>query len=170
MFFARLKAWIIKGIFTGIGTLIVALIAHHYFGIKSPISISVSLPSFREDPAQEHARRAAEAKRQQDLQLTAIRHKQEQARAEEEAHRRRLEVERAAAEVEAMQRRRQDEIEAAARQRRAAAEAETYNRAQRIKAWRDANGGCDPPLRRQCMTVGSSGGGPRQVLGCTCVR
>jgi hypothetical protein len=42
--------------------------------------------------------------------------------------------------------------------------------AQRVKAWRDANGGSDPPMLRQCITVGSSGGGPRQVLGCTCVR
>lgn len=163
-------------IVTGIVGLVIAFIGKHVFGISHPwvnfspnIYISTPGPA-KPDPAQEHTRRAAEAKRRQDEQLTVIRHKQEQARAEAEAHRRALEVERAAAEVEAMRRRRQDDIEAAARQRRAAAEADTYARAQRVKAWRDANGGCDPPMRKQCMTVGSSGGGPRQVIGCTCIR
>jgi len=170
MFVARWKAWIIKGIFTGIGTLIVASIASHYLGIKSPISISVSLPSFREDPAQEAARRAAEAKRKQDEQLTAIRHRQEQVRAEQEAQRAKLELERAAAEAEAMQRRRVKDAEDAERSQREQREAEILERAERKQAWRRANGGCDPPMRQKCMTVGSSGGGPRQVLGCTCVR
>jgi hypothetical protein len=41
-------------------------------------------------------------------------------------------------------------------------------RLNRIQEWRKANGGCDPPMRRQCMTVGSSGGGPAQTLGCFC--
>ncbi|MFZ1102940.1 MAG: TIR domain-containing protein [Hyphomicrobiaceae bacterium] len=81
-----------------------------------------------------------------------------QEEAEAEVRRRRLEAERAAAELEAAQRR-----------RREAAEAERLERARRVQEWRKANGGCDPPLRRQCMTVGPTGGGPQETIGCVCM-
>ncbi len=154
-----------KLIATALIGLVLAMIGKYAFGINHPLfnfspNIYINTPSAsKPDPAQENARRAAEEKRRHDEQLAAIRRQEAEARATAEANRQRLEAERAAAEVEATR-----------QQQRQRAEAEMYARAQRVKAWRDANGGCDPPMRRQCMTVGSSGGGPRQVLGCTCVR
>jgi hypothetical protein len=65
---------------------------------------------------------------------------------------------------------RQIETEAAQRRARDVAEKDRAERARYIQEWRRANGGCDPPLRRQCMTVGSGGGGPQQTLGCVCSR
>jgi Caspase domain len=65
---------------------------------------------------------------------------------------------------------RQAETEAAQRRAREAAEKDRAEKARYIQEWRKANGGCDPPLRRQCMTVGPTGGGPTQSLGCVCSR
>ena len=149
----------------GVIGLLFALIGKHVFGVNHPWvnfspTINITAPtSAKPDPSQEDARRQLEIKRQQDERLAAIRRQEEQARAEAEAHRRQLEAARAA-----------EEAEAANRRIRQAREAEQHERAQRVQAWRNANGGCDPPMRKQCMTMGSSGGGPRQVLGCTCVR
>jgi hypothetical protein len=79
----------------------------------------------------------------------------------------------ATAEAEARRRaelRAAEEAAAAQRRMRAAAQAERDENARRAAEWRAANGGCDPGWRQQCMSVGSSGGGPRQTLGCSCVR
>ena len=165
-------------IVSGIVGIIIALIGKHYFGVNSSWvsinpTINVGIPKV--DPAQEDARRANEARRKHEEELAAIRRRDEQARLEAEANRRRLEAARAAEEADAAERRRRamvtrevEEAETARRQRREAMEAERIARANRIQEWRNANGGCDPPLRKQCMTVGSSGGGPRQVVGCFC--
>jgi Caspase domain len=62
------------------------------------------------------------------------------------------------------------EVEAARQRARESAEKERSEKARYIQEWRKTNGGCDPPLRRQCMTIGPTGGGPQQTLGCTCTR
>ncbi len=62
-----------------------------------------------------------------------------------------------------------EDAAAAERRSRAAAQAERDAHFRRAEAWRAANGGCDIGYRQQCMSVGSSGGGPRQSLGCSCV-
>jgi hypothetical protein len=165
---------LLGAIVTGIVGLIFAYIGKQYFGISSSwVTINIDLPSSTPSPAQEEARRADEARRRQEEHLAAIRRQEEQTRAEMEASR--LRAEAARAEAEANRRRVEaaraaEEAEAVNRRMREAAEAERLARARRVQEWRNANGGCDPPLRRQCMTMGSSGGGPRQVLGCTCVR
>lgn len=147
-------------IVSGIIGIVFALVGKHYFGVSSSWvsfnpTINVGVPTA--DPAQDAARRAVEERRKHEEELAAIRRRDEQARLEAEANRRRAEAARAA-----------EEADAAERRRREAAEAERMARLNRIQEWRKANGGCDPPMRRQCMTVGSSGGGPTQTLGCFC--
>jgi hypothetical protein len=143
-------------IVTGIIGILIAMVGKHFFGVDTPVvninpTINVGLP--KADPAQEEARRAAEARRKHEEALAAIRRQEEQARANAEALRRQHEAARAAA-----------ELDEANRRRREAAEAERIARAQRIQEWRRANGGCDPPLRRQCMYANG------QQMGCICVR
>jgi hypothetical protein len=151
---------IVGAIITGLVGLAFAYVGKHYFGLSSFswVTINIDLPAKKPTASQEEERRAAEARRKHEEELAAAKRQEEQAWADAEANRRKLEAARAA-----------EELEAAQRRRREAAEADRLARARRIKEWRDANGGCDPPLRKQCMTIGSSGGGPRQVLGCTCV-
>jgi hypothetical protein len=180
---------IVGAIITGLVGLAFAYIGKHYFGLSSFswVTINIDLPAKKPTASQEEERRAAEARRKHEEALAAAKRQEERARADTEANRRKLEAARGAEELEAAQRRMREaaeaeanrrrleaaraaeELEAAQRRRREAAEADRLARARRIKEWRDANGGCDPPLRKQCMTIGSSGGGPRQVLGCTCV-
>ncbi|MGE3703200.1 MAG: hypothetical protein AB7G08_31320 [Hyphomicrobiaceae bacterium] len=134
----------------------IALIGKHVFGVTSPWfsfnpTINVGLP--QPDPAQEAARQASEAQRKHQEQLTAIRQRDERARAEAEANRRAMEAARAA------------EEEANARRRmRQAADDERAQRAAQKDAWRRANGGCNPPMRKQCMYANG------QPVGCICTQ
>ena len=143
-------------IVAGIIGIAIALIGKHVFGVTSPWlsfspTIYVGLP--KPDPAQEAARQADEARRVHQEQLAAARRREEQARVEAEANRRVLEAARAA-----------EESENARRRMRQAAESERLQRAEQVQAWRRANGGCDPPLRRQCMYANG------QTVGCICAR
>ncbi len=180
---------LLGAIITGLIALLFAYVGKHYFGLPSFswATISIDAPKKKSPEVEDQERRAVEAQKRHEEQLAAAKRQEERARAEAEATKRKLEAARVAAELEATQRhmreaaeaeankrrleseRAAQELEAAQRRRREAAEAERLARARRIQEWRDANGGCDPPLRKQCMTIGSSGGGPRQVLGCTCV-
>jgi hypothetical protein len=135
-----------------------ALVGKHVFGVNhswlsfNP-TINVNVPQRELDPAKDDARKAIEDRRRHEEQLAAIKRREEQARLEVEANRRAAEAARAAEEAEATRRR-----------IRQADEAERAARAERIQAWRRANGGCDPPLRRQCMYANG------QQIGCTCTR
>jgi hypothetical protein len=134
------------------------------------------LARIRRDAAIEAARLKAEtetyeAKAKADRERLLLQQRIEQDKQTIEATVRKAKAD-AAAEAEA---RRSAELRAAEeaattqRRMRAAAQAERDEKGRRAAEWRAKNGGCDPGWRQQCMTVGSSGGGPRQTLGCSCV-
>ncbi len=185
----RLPIMIAIMIVGGLMALAGASIGRHYLGLPFVpwVTTSADLPPKKSPEVQDEEKRAAEAQKRHEEALAAAKRQEEQARIEAEANRRKLEAARAAAELEAVKRRAQEEaeaesrrrkleaeraaaeLEAAQRRRREAAEAERLERARRVQEWRKANGGCDPPLRRQCMTVGPTGGGPQQSIGCVCM-
>jgi hypothetical protein len=173
----------------GLVTLAAAYIGKHYLGLPSFswVTINLTLPPRKSPEALEEEKRATEAKKRHEEALAAAKRQEEQARAEAEANKRKLEAVKAAAELAAINRRIKEEAEAEAerrkleaeraafdletakKRRRDAAEAERREHARRVQEWRKANGGCDPPLRRQCMTIGPTGGGPQQPIGCVCM-
>jgi flagellar biosynthesis GTPase FlhF len=173
----------------GLITLAAAYIGKHYLNLPSFswVTINLTLSPKKSPEMLEAEKRATEAQRRHEEALAAAKRQEEEARAEAEANKRKLEAARAAAELAAAKRRMQEqaeaeaerrkleaeraalELEAAKKRRRDAAEAERLERARRIQEWRKANGGCDPPLRRQCMTIGPTGGGPQQSIGCVCI-
>jgi flagellar biosynthesis GTPase FlhF len=86
---------------------------------------------------------------------------------QEEARRARIQ-----AEIDAQQARQRAELERQAQQRRLqqAADAARIESANRARAYRAANGGCDLGSHRVCLNVGPSGGGPGGYqAGCACV-
>jgi hypothetical protein len=149
---------VVAAVVIGFIGLAFALVGKYVFGVDhswlsfNP-TINVNVPHSRTDPAEDDRRKAIEDRRRHEEQLAAIKRREEQARLEVEANRRAAEAARAAEEAEATRRR-----------IRQAEEAERTARAERVQAWRRANGGCDPPLRRQCMYANG------QQIGCTCVR
>ena len=89
-----------------------------------------------------------------------------QARLQEDGRRARIQ-----AEIDEQQRRQRAELERLAHQQRlqAAAEAARVESANRAKAYRAANGGCDIGSHRVCVNVGPTGGGPGGYqAGCFC--
>lgn len=160
--------WIVRGIiglaFAFIGSLLIGQGPSIVINFGSPPAGETRHPLLNpgqgqsQRAAEDERRKAEEKQRQEDAKLAEIQRREAAARGEAEAQQRKLEAIRAA-----------EEVEAAKRRLRAAAEAEREEKARKAAAWRAANGGCDPGWRQQCMTVGSSGGGSRQVIGCSCV-
>ena len=123
----------------------------------------------RQQEAAARARAEAEADQQRRRAIeneTRVRQKQ----LEEESRRARIE-----ADIEAQQAQRraaeraQEESRAHQRRMQVEAEAAARERAERRRAYRAANGGCDPGTRRVCLHVGPAGGGAGGYnAGCFC--
>jgi len=114
--------------------------------------------AIREAQRKRDEAREAEARRQAEVRRAELKRQEELARVEAERERLRLEAAKA-----------QEAVEEARRRRREALLAEQRRKEEYAREYRARNGGCDPGWRRQCVTVGPSGGGPQQNIGCACV-